>query len=728
MSLDDRWCSAAEADFAELRSACGAVRGELDVPLSLRNGGEVSAALRYELVGSGTRLLIVGGGISAGRHVVASPEFPDAGWWQPQAQSFDLSRCRLLAIDWVGADGRLDVPIDASDQADAIAALLDHLGIDRADAFIGASYGGMVALHFAARHATRCRCILVISASASAHPFASALRSLQRRALALGEAGRDPGAGVALARAMAMATYRTPEEFRERFDAEPTIAEGRVRVGADDYLDHHGRRHSERMGSVAYRRLSESIDLHRVDPAGIAVPSTFAAVDSDALVPAADVESLATAVCGARFRLIRSKFGHDAFLKEERQIAALITDFLQSLGDQFMTFTPVTRAVRAGIDHDRSNGAVIPPITLSATFRFDSLDEKPPYEYTRSGNPTRDVLAGAIADLEGGAGAVVTATGMAAIATVLHALLAPGERLLAPHDCYGGSWRLFAALAAKGLFEFDSCDFTDPAAVAAALERRPQVVWLETPSNPLLRITDLGAVIAAAQAAGALTVADNTFLSPALQRPIEFGADVVVHSTTKYINGHSDVVGGAAVARDPALLEQLAYWANALGVTGSPFDSYLTLRGLRTLNARMRIHQENAAALAGLVAAHPAVARVHYPGLADHPGHEIAARQQDGFGAMLSIDLAGGEAAVRAFVDGLTCFTLAESLGGIESLVAYPVTMSHAAMSDEARDAAGIGPGLLRLSVGIEDVRDLAADVGAALDRALAASKEQVRC
>jgi cystathionine gamma-synthase len=393
-----------------------------------------------------------------------------------------------------------------------------------------------------------------------------------------------------------------------------------------------------------------------------------------------------------------------------------------------MKFTPATRAVRAGIDSDPANGAVIPPITLSATFRFDNLDQKPRYDYTRSGNPTRDALAGAIADLEGGAGGVVTATGMAAVSVVLHALLVPGERLLAPHDCYGGSWRLFSALAAKGLFEFDTCDFTDPVQLSKALERRPQLVWLETPSNPLLRITDLETVIGAARDVGALSVADNTFLSPALQRPIEFGADVVVHSTTKYINGHSDVVGGAVIAREPAVLEQFEYWANALGVTGAPFDSYLTLRGLRTLNARLRIHQENAVALAELLANHPAVARVHYPGLAGHPGHDIAARQQDGFGAMLSFELVGGEQAVRAFVDGLNCFTLAESLGGVESLIAYPLTMSHAAMREDARERAGIGPGLLRMSVGIEDGSDLAADLDSALGRALAASNETVRC
>jgi len=377
-----------------------------------------------------------------------------------------------------------------------------------------------------------------------------------------------------------------------------------------------------------------------------------------------------------------------------------------------------TRAVRAGIDSDPTHGAVVAPLTLSANFSFDGFGGKRRYDYTRSGNPTRDQLGEALASLEGGAGGVITATGMGAITVVLHALLEPGDRLLVPHDCYGGSWRLFNALAAKGAFELDSCDFTDPAALAEALRRRPSLVWIETPSNPLLRITDLPAVIGAAHAAGALVAVDNTFLSPALQRPIEHGADIVVHSTTKYINGHSDVVGGAAIARDPALLEQLGWWANALGLTGSPFDSYLTLRGLRTLDARLRIQQQNCGELAELLRADDSVTAVHYPGLAAHPGHAIAARQQDGFGAMLSFELKGGEQAVRAFVEGLQCFTLAESLGGVESLIAHPATMTHAAMSEAARERAGIGPGLLRMSVGIEDLGDLAADIHAALVRA----------
>ncbi|HVV88221.1 MAG TPA: cystathionine gamma-synthase [Kofleriaceae bacterium] len=383
----------------------------------------------------------------------------------------------------------------------------------------------------------------------------------------------------------------------------------------------------------------------------------------------------------------------------------------------------VTAAVRAGIDRDPAFGAVTPPLVLSSNFSFAGFDQKRRYDYTRSGNPTRDLLGEALASLEGGAGGVITATGMAAITLVLHALLAPGDRLVVPHDGYGGSWRLFNALARKGAFELVTADLTDPRALAAALEPAPKVVWIETPSNPLLRITDLRLVIAAAHAAGAIAVVDNTFLSPALQTPIDHGADVVVHSTTKYINGHSDVVGGAVIAREAALHEQLAWWANALGLTGAPFDSFLTLRGLRTLDARLRVHQENASALAAWLVGQPGLAAVHYPGLATHPGHTVARRQQRGAGAMLSLELDGGVAAVRAFVDGLRCFTLAESLGGVESLVAHPATMTHASMSAEARAAAGISDGLLRLSIGIEAVEDLQADLAGALDRAVRATE-----
>jgi cystathionine gamma-synthase len=376
---------------------------------------------------------------------------------------------------------------------------------------------------------------------------------------------------------------------------------------------------------------------------------------------------------------------------------------------------PSTCAVRAGIATDLHHGAVVPPIHLSSTFAFEGFGRKRLYDYTRTGNPTREYLANALAELEGGEGGVVTSTGMSAVALVLQ-LVRPGDLILAAHDCYGGTHRILRSLAARGHFDVAFVDLTCDGARDVVAARRPKLLWIETPSNPLLRITDLSTVIAAGHEAGAVVCVDNTFLSPALQRPIEFGADLVVHSTTKYLNGHSDVVGGAVVTADAALAEELAWWANCLGITGAPFDSFLTLRGVRTLHARMRVHEENAVHVVDTLHAHSVIKRVFYPGLPTHPGHGVAARQQHGFGAMVSFELAGGLEAVEQFVNALQCFTLAESLGGVESLVAHPATMTHASMDEEARRGAGISDALLRLSVGIEDGDDLVADLTAALD------------
>jgi cystathionine gamma-synthase len=374
-----------------------------------------------------------------------------------------------------------------------------------------------------------------------------------------------------------------------------------------------------------------------------------------------------------------------------------------------------TRAVRAGIATDLHHGAVVPPIHLSSTFAFDGFGKKRLYDYTRTGNPTREYLANALAELEDGEGAVVTSTGMSAVALVLQ-LVRPGDLILAAHDCYGGTHRILRSLAARGQFDVEFVDLTTDTAVETVKLRRPKLLWIETPSNPLLRVTDLPRVIEAGHEAGAIVAVDNTFLSPALQRPIEFGADLVVHSTTKYLNGHSDVVGGAVVASDSALVEELAWWANCLGLTGAPFDSFLTLRGVRTLHARIRVHCENAARVVDQLCAHDAVKRVYYPGLISHPAHSVAASQQDGFGAMVSFEVNGGIEGVKEFVNTLQCFTLAESLGGVESLVAHPATMTHASMDDAARATAGIQDSLLRLSVGIEHADDLVADLAAALD------------
>jgi cystathionine gamma-synthase len=377
----------------------------------------------------------------------------------------------------------------------------------------------------------------------------------------------------------------------------------------------------------------------------------------------------------------------------------------------------VTQTVRAGVECGDETGCVIPPLHLSSTFAFRAFGEKREYDYTRSGNPTRDLLARALAELEQGAGAVVTATGMAAV-TLTGYLVPPGGRIVAPHDCYGGTYRLFDAWGRRGEREVEFVDFGDEAAVRAALTPPTALLWIETPSNPLLRITDIAAFAALGRASGALIVVDNTFLSPAWQQPLTLGADLVVHSTTKYLNGHSDVVGGAVVARDQALHEQLVWWANCLGVTGAPFDSYLTLRGLRTLHARLEHHARNAHELAHWLDGQGNVRQVWYPGLASHPGHALAARQQRGFGAVITLELEGGQAAVRAFVSNLGCFSLAESLGGVESLVAHPATMTHAAMEPAARARAGLTDGLIRLSIGIEALEDLREDLARALERA----------
>jgi cystathionine gamma-synthase len=376
-----------------------------------------------------------------------------------------------------------------------------------------------------------------------------------------------------------------------------------------------------------------------------------------------------------------------------------------------------TLAVRAAIESDTQHGAVVPPLHLSSNFAFAGFGEKRQYDYTRSGNPTRDALADALTALEGGAGTVVTSSGMAAL-TLVCQLLEPGDVLVAPHDCYGGTFRLFENLSAKGHFEVLFVDQTDDAAVDAALDHKPKLVLTETPSNPLLRIVDIRKLAAKAKAVGALYAVDNTFLSPALQQPLSLGADLVVHSTTKYINGHSDVVGGSVVAGTAELAETLAWWANCLGITGAPFDSYLTLRGIRTLHTRIRQHEESAAILANVLNEHVAVDRVYYPGLETHPGHAVAASQQRGFGGMVSFEIGGGQGAVRAFVDSLQYFSLAESLGGVESLVCHPPSMTHAPVSEEALAAAGIGQNLIRLSVGLESTDDLVADVLAALEAA----------
>ncbi len=382
--------------------------------------------------------------------------------------------------------------------------------------------------------------------------------------------------------------------------------------------------------------------------------------------------------------------------------------------DYLKTASASTRAVNIGIDSDPAHGAVMPPIYLSSNYTFEGFGKKRTYDYARSGNPTRQVIADVIADLEGGEGAVMTASGLAALDLLWQDL--PGnKRVVVPHDCYGGTQRLLNARARQGLIDLVYVDQGDDAAVTQALSQPTALLLLETPSNPLMRLVDLDKLIKLGHAAGAKVAVDNTFLSPALQNPVKFGADFVVHSTTKYINGHSDVIGGALVCTTPEDVTTYRWWANAVGCTAPAFDSYMTLRGVRTLFVRVRQQQQSAQVVAEYLDGHPAVSAVHYPGLASHPQHDLARAQQNGFGAMMSFELKGGLDAVKALFDVIDLFSLAESLGGIESLIVHPASMTHAAMSPEALATAGISDGLIRLSIGLEDAEDLIA----ALERGL---------
>lgn len=378
-----------------------------------------------------------------------------------------------------------------------------------------------------------------------------------------------------------------------------------------------------------------------------------------------------------------------------------------------------TRGLRTGLDSDPAKQSVVPPIHMSTNYAFRGLDGRGDYDYSRSGNPTRDLLGEALATLEHGTDTVVTSSGMAAVTLCINTFVPTTGRVVAPHDCYGGTWRQLHWLAEKGQLRVDFVDLTDPQTAREALSTPADLVLLETPSNPLLRLTDIATVSVLAHEAGAVVVADNTFCSPVLQRPLELGADIVLHSTTKFINGHSDVIGGAVISRAPEHGERLAGWANCLGLTAGAFDSYLVLRGLRTLDARVRVHEANTAAVVELLTGHPSVTTVHHPSLPDHPGHELAARQQvGGFGSLLSFELAGGMPAVEAFTANLQVALLAESLGGVESLVCHPATMTHASMPPEVQRAAGITDSLVRMSVGIEGVDDLVADLRHGLDAA----------
>ncbi|MGW7660665.1 cystathionine gamma-synthase [Streptomyces sp. NPDC054756] len=374
-----------------------------------------------------------------------------------------------------------------------------------------------------------------------------------------------------------------------------------------------------------------------------------------------------------------------------------------------------TLAIHAGNTADPLTGAVVPPIYQVSTYKQDGVGGlRGGYEYSRSANPTRTALEENLAALEGGRRGLAFASGLAAEDCLLRTLLSPGDHVVIPNDAYGGTFRLFAKVVARWGVEWSVADTSDPAAVRAAITPKTKVIWVETPSNPLLGITDIAAVAQVARDAGARLVVDNTFATPYLQQPLALGADVVVHSLTKYMGGHSDVVGGALIAADAGLGEELAFHQNAMGAVAGPFDSWLVLRGTKTLSVRMDRHSENATKIADMLTRHPRVTSVLYPGLPEHPGHEVAAKQMRAFGGMISFRVEGGQEAAVEVCNRAQVFTLGESLGGVESLIEHPGRMTHASVAGSALE---VPADLVRLSVGIENVDDLVEDLKQALDQ-----------
>jgi len=374
-----------------------------------------------------------------------------------------------------------------------------------------------------------------------------------------------------------------------------------------------------------------------------------------------------------------------------------------------------TRTIHTGVDKDTAYNSIMTPIYQTSTFRFADIGVTRGYDYTRTSNPTRKALEENIASLEGGAGAIAVATGMSAIATTLH-LFKSGDHIVCTHDCYGGTDRILRLYQDQFNLQISYVNLQDPANLEAAIRPNTKAVWIETPSNPMLNILDIRELSRIAHRHAALAIVDNTFLSPVNQRPFELEADIVVHSTTKYLNGHSDVVGGAVVAKESAYAEQLQSLCNALGQGASPFDCWLVLRGIKTLVPRMRLHEENARKVALFLSEHPAVRQVFYPGLPTHRHHAIAQRQQSGFGGMVSFELSGGLQEVNHVLRAVKVFALAESLGGVESLIDHPESMTHASMDPGLRREAGITESVIRLSIGLESIEDILEDLGQALN------------
>lgn len=600
--------------------------------------------------------------------------------------------------------------------------VLSRLGIERIALAVGGSLGGMRALQWALDAPERLGCAVAIGAHDHHSAMGIALNALQREAVEL-----DSARGLRLARKIAMISYKSEELFNLRHDRRPD-RNGKARFDVEGYLEHQAERFEARVDPASYAVLTHAMDSFDIRGRATETPApalVFVGITSDTLFRAQDVRAAAERFsvhgCDARYYELSSSHGHDAFLAEPRALRALLEPIVREMtSDGRGRSTPVsslgfsTRAVWSGQDACPATGATIVPVFQSATFTLPEIGVTKGFDYSRTRNPTRLALERQLAALENAEFACAFASGMAAVVAAT-SLLSSGDHVIATRDIYGGTHRFFTQTLPRYGIEVTFVDTSDASATWAAAKPKTRLLWLETPSNPTLRLCDIAA-LSRLRPSGVLVAVDNTFASPFLQQPLRLGADLVVHSTTKYIGGHSDTIGGAVVTNDRAIVGAIAFHQNCAGAVPGPWDAYLTLRGAKTLALRMSKHSENARAVAEFLSRRDDVDAVYYPGLPAHPQHELAKRQMHGFGGIISFRAAGGVERARAIATNTAIFALAVSLGGVESLICNPATMTHGSLAAQERNELGITDDLLRLSVGIEETKDLIADLASALD------------
>ncbi|MFZ0033155.1 MAG: alpha/beta fold hydrolase [Candidatus Cybelea sp.] len=599
---------------------------------------------------------------------------------------------------------------------------LSHLGIERIALAVGGSLGGMRALQWALDAPERIGYAVAVGAHDHHSAMGIALNALQREALEL-----DSARGLRLARKIAMISYKSEDLFNLRHDRRPD-RNGKARFDVEGYLEHQAERFEARMDPATYAALTHAMDSFDIRERATEAPApalAFVGISSDALFRAHDVRAAADRFalhgCDARYFELSSAQGHDAFLAEPRALRALLEPTVREMtAGGGRRSSPVsslgfsTRAVWSGQDACPATGATIVPVYQSATFTLPEIGVTNGFDYSRTRNPTRLALERQLAALENAEFASAFASGMAAVVAAT-SLLSSGDHVIATRDIYGGTHRFFTQTLARYGIEVTFVDTRDTRATWAAAKPATRLLWLETPSNPTLRLCDIE-TLSRLRPSGVLVAVDNTFASPLLQQPLRLGADLVVHSTTKYIGGHSDTIGGAVVTNDRAIADAIAFHQNSAGAVPGPWDAYLTLRGAKTLALRMSKHSQNAQAVAEFLSLRDDVDTVYYPGLPAHPQHELAKRQMHGFGGIISFRAAGGVERARAIAINTAIFALAVSLGGVESLICNPATMTHGSLTAQERVELGITDDLLRLSVGIEDAKDLIADLASALD------------